>query len=340
MILSNIQKKKKIPPLSKKKNTNQEDPNCVIVIYNSSKYTGGIYNDDLDTYSPSHVNNNVNTGEFEHDDFKNNNIDIGSNINVYPDCNPVDIKVTDINGEYNNDDVVANNNASVRNNKNDYDNVTTTNTRNSPNGEFAVFRSAYRADDGCNDDDDSSINFVDNNDTCNDHGGSLVDENNEFIKGKNSNKDGIDEITEGIDNNKSDYAAIVGSNSNHNDCNDNNDFEIDNPADVIATKKNNEEKIFSDINSCSSNNNISSNTSSKYSSVEADVLVCDNNGNNKNNNTDDNINTLSNYIDGSNITNTVSNSDEDDNIGCNIIILYKVGNNKDRFSMTNNLSQY
>ena len=100
---------------------------------------------------------------------------------------------------------------------------------------------------------------------------------------------------------------------------------MDDPVDIIAKNKNNEEKIISDINSCSTNNNISS----KYNSVEADILVYDNNGgDNKNNKEDDDTNTISNYIDRSNITNAVSDSDEDDDIGCAIIISNQVGNNK------------
>ena len=94
-----------------------------------------------------------------------------------------------------------------------------------------------------------------------------------------NNKDDIDEILEGIDSNKS-----------HNDCSDNNDFEIDDPVDIIATNEMNEEKIISD--SCSTN----SNTLNEHSSIETDVLVCDINGNNKNNNKEDDTNTISNCI--------------------------------------------
>lgn len=47
---------------------------------------------------------------------------------MYSNCSHVDIDVADTNGEYNdNDGVVAKNNDSVRNNKNDSDNFTTNN---------------------------------------------------------------------------------------------------------------------------------------------------------------------------------------------------------------------
>lgn len=50
--------------------SNREDSNCVIVIHSSSNHTGGIDNDNLDTYGHSYVNNDIDTEEFEHNDFK------------------------------------------------------------------------------------------------------------------------------------------------------------------------------------------------------------------------------------------------------------------------------
>ena len=86
--------------------------------------------------------------------------------------------------------------------------------------------------------------FVDNNNnTYIDNNDYLVDENEiNFV-----------EAIKDLDNKKSDYAAVIDSNSNNNDCNDNNDSKLDDHAD--------------NIDPC-------------------DVLVCENNHNNNNNNND------------------------------------------------------
>ena len=102
--------------------------------------------------------------------------------------------------------------------------------------EFEVFQSANWAGNRYNNDGDSTINFVDDKDTCNDNDGSPVNENDEVSE---YTEDKANTVDDGSDNNHGDDV----SDNTDNDVNNNNDGSDDTNNDVSVPHI----YIFSDI---------------------------------------------------------------------------------------------
>ena len=101
----------------------------------------------------------------------------------------------------------------------DYDHAIYDNTKNNPDWEFIETQSVHKTTTCMNNDDDNNVDNVKNT-TAIVAGDVLCQQNNFNITSihaivlvNDKNKDEIDEIIEGIDNNKCDYAVIIGSKS-------------------------------------------------------------------------------------------------------------------------------